>query len=382
MVLYCRHIAPILAGALLLACSAEDGDDVDAPGSVGAPLEIEAEPRLTLGVVEGDTIQEFHRIVSPFLMPDGRLVVPLSDAGTLRVFAANGTYIRSLGRPGSGPGEFSYIGAAWPRGDTIEVLDGMRRRIVRFTPDDAIDEIGLPATLRDASRAFPLGEGWAVAGVASAGNGQRDRLVMHHISRDGADHGELAATEGMARFGAPGLGSGPEPLSPNGVLTVRNDRVYVGETLTPLIRVVDAEGGALREIRWQPAQQPDPHAVLNEVIDSALARTPAAQTDWARRRFEAAPVPGALSIFWDVLVDELDFVWIRSYEPLRHAFALGGRAGAGGAWRVFAPDGQEVGDIVMPADLEPVQITRDAVVGIARDDLGVERIRVHELRRR
>jgi hypothetical protein len=36
----------------------------------------------------------------------------------------------------------------------------------------------------------------------------------------------------------------------------------------------------------------------------------------------------------------------------------------------------------LPAELQPIQVTRDAVVGIARDELGVEYVRVYPLERR
>lgn len=46
--------------------------------------------------------------------PDGRLAVLDHEARTLRIFDATGSFIRSVGRPGRGPGEFSFPSAlAW-----------------------------------------------------------------------------------------------------------------------------------------------------------------------------------------------------------------------------------------------------------------------------
>jgi hypothetical protein len=55
--------------------------------------------------------------------------------------------------------------------------------------------------------------------------------------------------------------------------------------------------------------------------------------------------------------------------------------GAGGSWQIFSPSGVAAGVVEMPPDLQPVQITANAIVGIARDDLGVESVRVHTLQR-
>ena len=62
---------------LLLACGGPESGGVPA-GSIpaGAPLGIDGAARLGLGVVDGDTLQEFDRVRTPFLLPDDRLVVP------------------------------------------------------------------------------------------------------------------------------------------------------------------------------------------------------------------------------------------------------------------------------------------------------------------
>jgi hypothetical protein len=48
---------------------------------------------------------------------------------------------------------------------------------------------------------------------------------------------------------------------------------------------------------------------------------------------------------------------------------------------IIGPDGRQMGTIDVPPEIEPTYITADAVVGIARDELGVESVRVHALRR-
>jgi hypothetical protein len=95
-----------------------------------------------------------------------------------------------------------------------------------------------------------------------------------------------------------------------------------------------------------------------------------------------------LSIWWDYVVDSEGFLWIRPYEPVRHAAALGGLgtssylfvgSGRGGRWSIVSPDGATVKDIELPAELSPVQITTDALVGVQRDSLGVESVHVYRV---
>jgi hypothetical protein len=209
-------------------------------------------------------------------------------------------------------------------------------------------------------------------------------MMIHAFARDGSDHGEIVNSQGMARYETAAF-RGPEPFSPRAFFAIRENLVYVGESLTPRIRVLHADASPQREIVWDAPPGPTIGATLDAVVDSALASSPPDRVQALRSHLEAAPVPSQLSVFWGMLIDELGFIWVRPYEPLAHAAALGGlttSGGAGGSWQVLSPDGVATGFVALPADLEPVHITRDAVVGIARDDLGVESVRVHSLRRR
>jgi hypothetical protein len=338
------------------------------------------------GAAGGDPNQQLDRVVTPFLLDDGRVAVPTRGSFSISIFSPEGDYLTRLGGEGEGPGEFRSLLAAWPRGDTIEALDNRLRRITRFLPAGDVEVIELRAELSDLSGAAgPVTDGWIVSGVAGAGPDGRDEIGFRRISRDGMDRGEVARVPGYARYVVEGVGSGPGPLSPRSVRTVATGRVYAGDSLIPRITVYSSDGAIEREIAWRPASTRTAADVLGEVVDSAIARAPEARSEYTRRFLAAAPVPEELSVFWGVLVDDEGFVWVRPFEPLRHAAALGGlcqpSGGAGGSWRVFAPDGAEVATIEMPDDLEPLRITTDALIGVARDSLGVETVRIHALNR-
>lgn len=48
-------------------------------------------------------------------------------------------------------------------------------------------------------------------------------------------------------------------------------------------------------------------------------------------------------------------------------------------WLVFGPDGEGLGGVDIPPDLEVWQIGRDFVLGVWRDELEVEFVRRHAL---
>jgi hypothetical protein len=380
-----RGAAALLAAVVALqGCRPDRAESHAVPTVSGAPLVIAPVPRLSVGVVDGDTAQQFDRVVTPFLLPSGALVVPDAGSKVIRVFNPDGSFARTLGREGEGPGEFSFLLGAWGRGDTIEAASGRRSiRITRFLPGGAVETVDLENVVSAQSALpGPMGDGWVLYGVQRAPENQRDDDRVHRFARSGAHAGEIGALPGMLRFVVNGFG-GPTPLSPTRLLGIHGNQVYIAESQTPSIRVVDSTGALVREITWKPEAHPRVADILPRVIDSAVAATPAARREALRKSFAAAPPPDQVPVWWGLIVDARGFVWIRPFDPFRNAAALGGLRGAGpgGTWTVLTPEGQEVGKVAMPDDLEPTQITDGALVGIRRDELGVESVRVYDLTR-
>ncbi len=369
-------------------CEAGEGDRRDVSHPDGTPVAIDEHPALSVGVMEGDAAQEFFEVVTPFGIEGQGLVVPEAGANVVRVFDRSGELIRTLGGPGQGPGEFTGLRAAWPHADTIEAYDMDLRRITRFLPDGSNQVIPLLDAPGSAEAVIPgrLEDGWAMMGIESAGMGRRDQMVVHWFGADGAYRGEIARTQGMARFSSPGGPSGPDPLSPRAVFAVTKEAVYVGETLEPSIRIFDPAGILLEEIRWEPGGLVSPADALEQVLDSVLARSDPVEATAPREYLHSFPLRERISSFWDFILDDRGFVWVRRYDAAVHSMALDGSPlggpGPGGEWSILTAEGEEVGRVQVPAGLEPMWISKEWVVGIHRDPLGVESVRMHALRRR
>lgn len=374
----------LLFSGVSAGCGSGDRDRTSDSIPEGTPVEVIDEPRLSVGVLRGDTARQFHRVSTPFLHRDSLLVVPVSGDAAIRVFGPDGRLLRSLGGSGEGPGEFRRLAAAWPRGETIEAFDGMLGRITRFTPAGSTRVVGLasgPAAQSAAGR--PLPDGWVLYGVESGDMGRRDTVAVHHFGRDGRHRGVITRVEGFSRYRTEYYG-GPDPLSPKAVVAVRDSLVYVGETLTPRIRVLSPDGDLRREITWTPDSLPPPEEAFSSVVEAAAAGAEKDRAATVRKQLRSFPVRDRVSAFWGLLVDAEGFVWVERYDPSKHSLQLGAGTGPGaaGEWLILTPDGRRVGTIRMPDGFRPSRVTRGAVVGIHRDELDVERVRVHPLRRR
>jgi hypothetical protein len=186
----------------------------------------------------------------------------------------------------------------------------------------------------------------------------------------------------MERIETPGF-TGPDPLSPAARFTVRNGAVYVAETFTPAVRILSPEGTPQREISWVPTDTLVPDEALRAIIDSAASRE-ALLIGSMRERLEAFPPRDRVPVFWDMLVDTRGFIWIQPFEPGRHSVVLGlvsGGPRADGAWWTLSPQGERLGSVNVPSGVQPSQVTDDALVGLFRDDLGVEFVHVHRVHR-
>lgn len=364
----------------------------------GAPLEIDGAPRLSVGLASGDPSHELSGVRTPFLLADGRLVVPLADANSLRLFGADGAFLEQLGGTGRGSGEFLQLESAWASGDVIEAADRQLRRVTRFAPDGSVEVVQLVGAPRYAQSilAGSAANGWVTGGVwETVMEPGRATIVILRVSPDGRSFEELARVEGMERTfveTSEGNVSGPHPLTPRAVIRVSGGEIYVAETLTPRIRVFDPSGNQLREITWSPSNDLDPSTALQLVREAASTTPPVGTREEIRQiTLSVARVPDQLSVFWDFMVDEAGFVWVRPYDPAVHAEVFGGLGegsyltspmGQGGEWRVFSSEGVEVGSVEVPVGLRLTQITLDAIVGITVDAAGRESVHVHALRRR
>ena len=339
--------------------------------SAGAGWRLGTEPTLTIGAVTGDPNYLFQGISHVLRLEDGTIVVADRGASDLRLFDAAGGFIRSLGGPGEGPGEFQLLNEVWKRGDTILVSDNMSRISVFGRGGDVLETIPV-----DAGKGFPKSEfadgtllvlnaptGGSRLGTGDVIPGSVWRLDRY--SRSGRFVNEISSVQASPRWehGIAGLSPGMYlPFSVGLPSYASGDHVYAGEGTEATVERWTSDGVLSDLIRW-----PIPERRVSDEDKSRFRQAnstapryydPAA---WARYLRET-PFPERMPLYRRLLVDAQRNLWAERYGPFREEES---------SWYVFDEQGVWLGEVATPTGLYIFEIGTDYVLGVRRDELDV-----------
>ncbi len=118
-----RNLAAVVI-ILLSACGSEPASAPPLPTWSTA-----SEPSLVIGGAEGTGPTELDQVTSSVRLDDGTILLANSGTHELRWFDSAGHFLKTMGRQGKGPGE--YTGRLFLAGneDTLKVLDSGNRRL-------------------------------------------------------------------------------------------------------------------------------------------------------------------------------------------------------------------------------------------------------------
>jgi hypothetical protein len=409
----------LASGVLLSACAdhqARDATDFTRADSAGFTIVTNtagasslttvltgaSEPRVRIGVEEGAEELQFSRINGAVRLDDGRIAVANGQPMELRVFTPTGKFIKRLGRTGQGPGEFQYVKRMMAtRGDTVLVVNMPQFQLLTFTAGNGY--VGSSSTSFDSLNAQLQGMRLAEGTAELLRNGS---MVVGAVPKDEPENdgslfptGKLFRRQTMAvwidrdhsRFAVLGtfgdiqqmffdVGGGRRtPVIPPSArfrreaIGGRGTRFCIAGNDAPEVRCVDEDGRRLI-IRWTQDSVPTPVAAIDEWrndVRTGAARPGSRTTPQAAERIIAgtiipATAPPIRSLFVDA--DRRVFVGGPDLGAAEGRFR----------YRVFSADGQLLGLAELPR-VGVTEIGTDYLVGISRNEDGVEFIVVHDL---
>ena len=408
MRLSCRSTAAITATAIALgiasdSVSAQSRDSAGVRivesqrplGPPGAARRLSAAPTVVIGNQTGETY-ELSRVAGAARLTDGTIVVADGATMQLRYFDAQGRFLRAVGRPGQGPGEFQKLEVMTRlAGDTL--LAGVRFRGSRsiFTgPGTFVRVLSPLAPGAEIAPGIPVLLGAfddqaTVIGAVPGGPPDARSLErgfrsfpLYIVSRSGTTVRPLGEFPDMTVANA----SGPSMvrLAPHAAYASSGREFFYGFGREYSIHVYSPDGALKRIIRRQWTPPKIASAEIDRYADAWSRRwitSAGAAAEQERREFRASPFSEILPAFAQFVADRSGNLWVREAKVAD--------AGADGSyttqplvastWNVFDTQGRWTMNVTMPARFSPTEIGADYVLGIARDADGVETVVMYRL---
>ena len=414
-----RFTPLLLAGALALgACSDKGGSAAErgwvarqdtlgdtvvvrtVSGSVwGTPARLEEQ--LSIGVADGAEELMLGNVRALAVGRDGTIHV-LEGTPTLKQFSATGEYMRTIGRLGSGPGEYRRPdgGLAVLSDGRIVVRDPGNGRMATFSSD------GTPLTTWRISSTFNTSRKlyrdsadnlYTLVLVEPADDPADWRLGVQRYGPDGTPGDSIAAphwTWDRAIIKAQREGStsvSDVPFSPESHWAFSPLGYMVGGLATAYRIDIFRPEGTLRIEREAP---PVPVA-SDEASDLRREATEEMQSEYPGWTWNGPDVPATKPPFRELFVGEDGRIWVVVSRPgIKDPSVEAGSGEAGrpvpAAWSepvafdVFEPDGRYLGEVTTPAGFlaspEPV-FRADTVWATAEDADGVRYVKRYAVTR-
>lgn len=348
------------------------------------------EETFRVGGMDAATEAMFGQIVGIDLDAAGNVYVADQQAAQIRVFAPDGSHLRTLGRPGSGPGEIgAQMAGVFVVGDEVRSPDMANARLNRWAVDGGE---ALTALRWDIGQGVPIRfdevEGGMVAqfrdisGMLAAQQGQTDiPEPTGDAIRTFAAEGEEADTLATLPVGQSLQFSGGTPqvrvfeaepvwdATPSGVLvTGMNNqvRLEVHRTDGTLERVVVLPGEAA------PVTEGD-QTLIKEAM-RGLMMDQGAPPQAVAPFIESMQFAERYPRFAQIVVGPGGSLWLQrilTAEGVVEGGALDFQNLGSDDWDVFDAEGRYLGVLAMPTRFQPLRLIDDVLWGVQRDEFDV-----------
>jgi len=403
-----RWAVPALV--LAAACGGEAGGGADWTGTVedsagvqlventltplwGAGDAWTLEDVRTIGEAAGDPDYQFGQISGIGVTSDGRIILVDQQAQHLKIFSPEGSYEKTIGQPGSGPGEFGPgVGPVLVgRGDTLIVPDLGNQRVNVMNSDgsDATSfrmsfERGIPARwdmMGDKDLVYQL------RSLNLPNTEQRDTLdlivranyageVLDTLMTPRRGESFTFTEEGQPKR----LIFAPEPVwsvvGDDGIAFAVNDAFRIS--------VFDATGTLTRVISLPVERQPVTQADIDFFIDTVrrLATDQGAPQQQIELLLSTFNFADHFPAFLQMMPGPGGSLWVQRVQqptqlPEEEQTNWNPQLDMGSTdWDVFDAEGRYLGVVEMPHRFQPVTFQGDLVYGIWRDEFDVQYVRI------
>ena len=397
-----------LAGGLLIGCgeggSRWAGTMTDSAGiqivqnpatGVWGPDETaEVVEELKIGRADGDPNYQFGAIAGVEAGSDGSIYVLDQQATAVRVYDANGQFLRSMGRAGSGPGELSLVVTGLiVRNDTIIVADMGQQRLTQYQSD------GTPIGSFPILIAEGLPMRWSVGpqgviqqsrigmmptGAGAGGTDPKDLLLVRNAAGTLMD--TLLTMPVGQTFSASQNSMAIRLFEPEPIWEVGQDgSLWFGMNSEYSVNGYSSTGELQRIVRREGERKPvtdTDKAAFIEML-KALFQQQGVPPQAVDQVLQGVSFADHYPTYARILVGPESTLWLQQVVTAEDAKAAGGEFNiqdTGSArWDVYNAEGHYLGVVTLPQRFQPTRVAGDKMYGVWRDELDVQhamRIRV------
>ena len=346
-----------------------------------ATCSISEEPVLVIGADEEDENQWFSSIRGMGRLSDGSIAAIDRSSAEVRIYDETGRHLRSMGRYGEGPGEFSNPFILWiTADDTLWVGDYFPWRYNLFTADgDFVRRVNLTSGfVNNPDGGGVLDNGYSVNPRSKRANRadftDPDTLIVEVNDPAGQLVGSIDRMPGRLRgfvSEAPNLGLFPLFQSFPEV-DARGSTVVLAHGRDTEIRVLDDEFALRTIIRWYEPDREVTAADVRAWREDYIDRTQLASRDWSE--FDDATISGerpAADLFpaiSNVMIGRDGRIWVRQYDRPREDRG----------WLAFGSDGGFLCHLAQPPG-EVREFGVDYVLLLSETELGIQTVQMYRL---
>jgi hypothetical protein len=357
--------------------------------------------RPTFDVGSGDdSLYQLLNVMGAVRLQDGRVAVANMSSGSVRIYDASGRYVRDLGRTGRGPAEFQQVmGIHRLAGDTLAV-DDSHDEIEFFTPNGThVRQLRLARGVRPLylSGYFPFNNGTHARASWPQGHGHEpgrwlDSLAVVRYSI-GDTNGTIISRHPAIEFTKTATLPFVQTVAfgPGGGIVGSGAGYYAGYADRYEIRHHRPDGALSLIVRapWtpKPVTRDDAERFKEHTINLQAeggGAVPARLLAQRRQMMDEVQFARNLPAYQHLVVDADRNLWVRdTYVEwyLGEGWGQSRVLSTPTAWRVFDPSGIWLGTVTLPARFNPMDIGKDYVLGLWRDEDDVEHIRIYRLRK-
>jgi len=344
---------------------------------------LSADPILQIGRADGAPALQFHRVEGAVVLPDGRIVVADAGSGEIRFYDEAGGFLSSVGGVGDAPGEYRQItGLGAGPGDSLWVFDFGLRRFTVLSSDGstvrtisvggALSSVGAVGRLPDGS--FVVKENWSSHTHGSARHGLvRKPVAVALLGADGVELDTIATVAGREVFlsAEDGRAVMSAPLFARTSSAAMGDgAVHIGDQTTFEVLRYSPNGTLQQIIRVPGADLELTTSAAQQLKDELLAREPEPRRAMMRTHLEEMALPPTRPAYGSLALDALGNLWAGEYARY---------PAVPRTWTVFTATGELLGEVTVPDRFKVLQIGADWLLGVGRDELDVEYVRVYRI---